>query len=92
MATPIGFEPTISTLTGWHVRPLHHGAARHSLKVRAGGQSSNFTRSLFRLYGGRWPPSCDVGAGFAGTLRNDPKPHQDGEDPAAQAEADERLE
>ena len=26
MATPIGFEPTISTVTGWHVRPLHHGA------------------------------------------------------------------
>ena len=28
LATPIGFEPTISTLTGWHVKPLHHGAAR----------------------------------------------------------------
>jgi small subunit ribosomal protein S6 len=28
MATPMGFEPTISTVTGWHVRPLHHGAAR----------------------------------------------------------------
>jgi hypothetical protein len=27
VATPIGFEPTISTVTGWHVRPLHHGAA-----------------------------------------------------------------
>ena len=26
LATPIGFEPTISTVTGWHVRPLHHGA------------------------------------------------------------------
>src|SRR5688500_617771 len=26
MATPIGFEPTISTVTGWQVRPLHHGA------------------------------------------------------------------
>jgi hypothetical protein len=25
-ATPVGFEPTISTVTGWHVRPLHHGA------------------------------------------------------------------
>lgn len=28
MATPSGFEPPISTLTGWHVRPLHHGAVR----------------------------------------------------------------
>jgi site-specific DNA recombinase len=27
VATPMGFEPTISTVTGWHVRPLHHGAA-----------------------------------------------------------------
>src|SRR5579885_2500166 len=27
-ATPMGFEPTISTVTGWHVRPLHHGAER----------------------------------------------------------------
>jgi hypothetical protein len=27
LATPIGFEPTISTLTGWRVKPLHHGAA-----------------------------------------------------------------
>ncbi len=26
MATPGGFEPPISTVTGWHVRPLHHGA------------------------------------------------------------------
>ncbi len=24
--TPGGFEPPISTVTGWHVRPLHHGA------------------------------------------------------------------
>ena len=28
MATPIGFEPTVSTVTGWRVRPLHHGAAK----------------------------------------------------------------
>ena len=26
MATPTGFEPAISTVTGWHVSPLHHGA------------------------------------------------------------------
>jgi hypothetical protein len=28
MATPGGFEPPISTVTGWHVRPLHHGAIK----------------------------------------------------------------
>jgi hypothetical protein len=27
-ATPAGFEPAISTVTGWHVRPLHQGALR----------------------------------------------------------------
>ena len=27
MATPGGFEPPISTVTGWHVCPLHHGAS-----------------------------------------------------------------
>ena len=26
LATPTGFEPAISTVTGWHVKPLHHGA------------------------------------------------------------------
>jgi hypothetical protein len=26
LATPRGFEPLISTVTGWHVKPLHHGA------------------------------------------------------------------
>ena len=28
MATPNGFEPSISAVTGRHVRPLHHGALR----------------------------------------------------------------
>ena len=27
MATPTGFEPAISALTGQYVKPLHHGAA-----------------------------------------------------------------
>ena len=32
-ATPGGFEPPVSTVTGWHVRPLHHGASsiKHGL-------------------------------------------------------------
>ena len=28
LATPTGFEPAISALTGQYVKPLHHGAAR----------------------------------------------------------------
>lgn len=27
MAGPTGFEPAISSVTGWHVGPLHHGPA-----------------------------------------------------------------
>ena len=27
MADPTGFEPAISSVTGWHVGPLHHGSA-----------------------------------------------------------------
>ena len=36
LATPRGFEPPISTVTGWHVRPLHHGAAAGALLVEPG--------------------------------------------------------
>ena len=38
LATPSGFEPPISTLTGWHVRPLHHGASPASDGSRVAGQ------------------------------------------------------
>jgi hypothetical protein len=27
VAGPTGFEPAISSVTGWHVWPLHHGPA-----------------------------------------------------------------
>jgi hypothetical protein len=27
VAGPTGFEPAISSVTGWHVGPLHHGPA-----------------------------------------------------------------
>ena len=40
VATLKGFEPSISTVTGWHVRPLHHRAAwqneTRSARLRAG--------------------------------------------------------
>ena len=26
VADPTGFEPAISSVTGWHVGPLHHGS------------------------------------------------------------------
>ena len=28
LAGPTGFEPAISSVTGWHVWPLHHGPAQ----------------------------------------------------------------
>src|SRR3954467_12322657 len=30
MADPTGFEPAISSVTGWHVGPLHHGSVAAS--------------------------------------------------------------
>ena len=33
VATPTGFEPAISALTGQCVKPLHHGAAMENIKL-----------------------------------------------------------
>ncbi len=33
LATPMGFEPTISSVTGWRVEPLHYGASRITRKI-----------------------------------------------------------
>ncbi len=59
-ATPMGFEPTISTVTGWHVRPLHHGAE---------GQAETCSKIV------RYPPGrvkrsahTNLAAGAAGRL------------------------
>ena len=41
----MGFEPTISTVTGWHVSPLHHGAV---FKILA-GQVQSVNKSMMRL-------------------------------------------
>ena len=38
MADPTGFEPAISSVTGWHVGPLHHGS------VAASGEDSRWSR------------------------------------------------
>jgi threonine aldolase len=44
MADPTGFEPAISSVTGWHVGPLHHGSEQRkaedsrSLPVNPGGR------------------------------------------------------
>ena len=58
MATPAGFEPAISTVTGWHVRPLHYGAAMinqegditllHSPVYQAGAALSTRKGLLYR--------------------------------------------
>ena len=37
LATPSGFEPPISSVTGRHVRPLHHGAAGSPSIYKVGG-------------------------------------------------------
>ena len=33
MADPTGFEPAISSVTGWHVGPLHHGSKRRRRRI-----------------------------------------------------------
>src|SRR5207253_136464 len=45
MATPSGFEPPISSVTGRHVGPLHHGAAES--QVYRWGKLGSDERLLF---------------------------------------------
>src|SRR6476469_8751225 len=33
MADPTGSEPAISSVTGWHVGPLHHGSVRRGRRI-----------------------------------------------------------
>jgi threonine aldolase len=33
MADPTGFEPAISSVTGWHVGPLHHGSVQRGGRI-----------------------------------------------------------
>ena len=33
LADPTGFEPAISSVTGWHVGPLHHGSVRRGRRI-----------------------------------------------------------
>ncbi len=40
LADPTGFEPAISSVTGWHVGPLHHGSAEGQDSRRARGCQS----------------------------------------------------
>ena len=47
VATPTGFEPAISALTGQYVKPLHHGAA---LKAKTGQQRCIY-KSIILLHG-----------------------------------------
>ena len=65
VATPTGFEPAISALTGQYVKPLHYGAAREQIVAfaRGSGQRGPPSRTCVRLVGG---PS--VGASLVGAL------------------------
>ncbi len=36
MADPTGFEPAISSVTGWHVGPLHHGSVAGRQRIAGG--------------------------------------------------------
>ena len=57
MADPTGFEPAISSVTGWHVGPLHHGSVRRVRRIAGGGPvvapSSGPCRAAA---GSTWPP------------------------------------
>src|SRR5687768_5983071 len=62
MATPSGFEPPISTLTGWHVRPLHHGANRQKrIPVSDDGQDDR-VGLIDVTFGNEDHPACVVSA------------------------------
>ena len=39
MADPTGFEPAISSVTGWHVGPLHHGSSAAMAEHTRGGMA-----------------------------------------------------
>src|SRR3954447_6743068 len=39
MADPTGFEPAISSVTGWHVGPLHHGSTARGRMIAAAPRS-----------------------------------------------------
>ena len=47
VAGPTGFEPAISSVTGWHVGPLHHGPA--------GATVAEYSRGAFRPQIGSLP-------------------------------------
>jgi hypothetical protein len=48
MAGPTGFEPAISSVTGWHVRPLHHGPAGATVAEHSTGVAGLQTGGLER--------------------------------------------
>src|SRR5579884_4321717 len=49
-AGPRGFEPPVSSVTGWHVRPLHHGpgSVNHSAVSRTAAWGFAASGSLIR--------------------------------------------
>ncbi len=68
MADPTGFEPAISSVTGWHVGPLHHGSGNgegeDNTARRGAREGSNGRLSLYS------PPMTNLPSGFI-DLRSD---------------------
>jgi hypothetical protein len=54
VAGPTGFEPAISSVTGWHVGPLHHGPA--------GAPVAEYSRGAFRPQIGSLPAAMTTTA------------------------------
>ncbi len=51
VATPRGFEPLISTVTGWHVSPLHYGAiSMHQILWGVNNQTFYLSKVYQDLY------------------------------------------
>ena len=71
VATPTGFEPAISALTGQYVKPLHHGAASGSLSnlyIEYSGMRGGWSR----LYIRRFRSIYVVWESLTGTRRTQP--------------------
>ncbi len=53
LADPTGFEPAISSVTGWHVRPLHHGSCGIGTVAESGRTRRASGASLCSLHHAR---------------------------------------
>ncbi len=69
MAGPTGFEPAISSVTGWHVGPLHHGPAGVTVP-----EHTRHRRALQLADSAlRWATSCAAASPYAAAPRAAPR-------------------